>query len=274
MAAIVERYVISLSGSPRRKSFFEQEFSSDFKVWEAFDGRDGAGEQYFDRMGFEKLHGRAPEGGEIGCTISHVNLLAYFAQKEGRDDDLMLVAEDDAVFSGDAQAVITRVAEGKDIDWALLGDPYEDPRRDPFWSVGRDRWSLTLLARPVGPKARPWRYRLGEAEGKRMGAGLYLVSREAARRLTDYARRFGLHFVADDYGVWHDGASVTPLLLRPTVAGWLGDSEINPDCRPHLEVAQSRSGSRWGVRGCVRRAKRLFRSAQATWRVARRRLPV
>lgn len=268
MGQITDRYVISLKGSPRREAFFSQPGVADFVVWDAFDGRTGAGRDRFDVIAFERRAGRPPEGGEIGCALSHAGLLAEFAAGAGHPDDLMLVAEDDVVFTPDFEAVLGRVARTHGWDWALLAQPLEDPFQDPFWAKNRDRAPQSLLAKPVGPPSSPWRYRLGNWDGELWGTGLYLVTREAARALTHHAAQEGLSWVADDYVTWHAAAGVKVWILLPTIAGWVGESEINATTRPHLQI-QSYAAHPMGRQAWSRRVSRFCAGARIAWKEMR-----
>ncbi len=265
MSRISSRRVISLAGSPRREVFFRQEAARGFEVFDAFDGRSGAGRDRFDAEYFQRRYGRPPEGGEIGCALSHAALWAAFGYAAGDDDDLMLVAEDDAVFSSAFPGVVRRVAR-RVVDFAVLAQPGEDPRDNPFWSLDRDLIHLSLFARPVGWPWR-WSHRLGAYEGPLCCAGLYLVSRRTARRLVEAIPAEGQGWPADDYAEWEERAGLAVHLLRPTIAGWLGGSEINPVDRPHFHQTHY-VASQWGRQAWIRRVSRVRAGA----RVARHRL--
>ena len=251
MGQIVARYVISLEGSPRRKAFFSQPSAQGFKVWNAVDGRTGGGRDRFNVAGFQSRYGREPLGGEIGCALSHVDLLAHFAASPGGPNDLMIVAEDDAVLSPAFEAVVQRIARRPNFGWANLAQPTEDFRHEPFWAWNRGVLHVSALARPVGGWPFPWRFRLGASEGPIGGAGLYMVTREASSALVAHSEAEGVSWVADGFTDWHEPAGVRFHVLVPNLAGWSGGSEISSD-RFHLkETAIPRHSSRlsaWKLR--------------------------
>lgn len=68
MGQITDRYVISLKGSPRREAFFSQPGVADFVVWDAFDGRTGAGRDRFDVVAFERRAAGLPR---VERSVAH-----------------------------------------------------------------------------------------------------------------------------------------------------------------------------------------------------------
>lgn len=263
MGQIVSRRVVSLADSARRDLFLAQPAAAGFEVWEAFDGRTGAGRDQFDAPAYKARTGKDILPGEIGCVLSHLYLLQHFAGQPGEPDDLLLVAEDDAVLSGEAGDVTRRVAHRGGFGWALLANPFEQAGHSSFWSRNRDRVALSLTAAWVGPVAAPWRYRLGRYAGDLWGTGLYLVTRQSARALVDYAERVRVSWTADDYVTWHQRAGVDVHMLRPNVAGWRGASDIHPTDRAHLNE-NDYSASAWGRQAWLRRYRRGRMAMTAT----------
>lgn len=262
MGQIVARYVISLDGSPRRQVFFSQPCARGFRVWDAVDGRTGGGQDRFDVAGFRARYGREPRGGEIGCALSHLDLLGHFAASPGASSDLMIVAEDDAVLSPAFEGVVRRIARHDDFGWANLAQPWEDFRKGVH---------VSALARPVGGWPLPWRFRLGTFEDGLWGTGLYMVSRDAASSLVTYAGTNGISWVADGFSAWHEPAGVSVRVLVPHLARWSGGSEISPERSDVLAVPRPRLVAR--LKAAKRRAYRVKRSigvARRTWRSSTR----
>lgn len=237
---IVDRVVISVKGSPRTAQFLGQPSGASFRVHWACNGRLGEGLDRFDVAGFERRYGRLPAPGEIGCAISHLDVLTDFGEGRGGPDDVLLVAEDDAVLAEDFEEVLRRVAATSGWDWVLLANPFEPCGLSYFDSRIRHAAVLAATARPVGSWHRPFKYRLGRFRGWLYGAGLYLVTRRSARLLVDlYRSETAVSWVADDYRDWHVRAGLTDIrLLRPNLAGWLGGSEI-AEVRPHFDQPPS-----------------------------------
>ena len=267
MGQVVARYVISLEGSPRREAFFSQPSAQGFKVWNAVDGRTGGGRDRFNVAGFQSRYGREPLGGEIGCALSHVDLLAHFAASPGGPNDLMIVAEDDAVLSPAFEAVVRRIARRANFGWANLAQPTEDLREAESQEVDRGGVHVSALARPVGGWPLPWQFRIGAFEGPLWGTSLYMVRRDAASSLATYATTNGVSWVADGYTAWHQPAGVTVHALVPNLAGWSGGSEISPN-RSEARVLPSRGrpARLQAAKRRLRRARRALGVARRTWR--------
>lgn len=272
---IAERLVISLPGSPRQEKFFAQPEARRFTLFPAFDGRTGGGLDRFDPEAFEHRYGHQPKGGEVGAAISHLEAARSFATAEGDKDDLLLVAEDDAVFAPEFDAVVKKLCERTDFDFILLAHPCEDLSSE-WISAVRDWIPMSLFAQPVGAPGSRWKFRVGPTPGTLAGTGLYLMTREASRKLVAFADASPrLSWVADDYESWHKPAGLRRILvLRPNLCDWLGDSEIGAD-QPHfahLRMAQAyREAStlqqlkyRFGRKAWPRRLRRLVATFDAT----------
>lgn len=222
--------------------------------------------------GFVRRYGRQPLGGEIGCTLSHAQLLAAFGDGNGADDDLLVVAEDDAVLGDDFEPVLRNLVRSRSWDCINLANPFDPAGRSPFLSVTRDWASLSWLAKPVGPGARRFAYRAGAYHGMIAGAGLYMVTRQGARLMAAFAAEQGPSWVADDYDAWHIPAGLEVHMLRPNLAGWSGGSEIKPSGRAHRQAA-SPALSAWGRvktllgrKSWPKRVVRARNAARATWK--------
>ncbi|WP_167853938.1 glycosyltransferase family 25 protein [Acidipropionibacterium timonense] len=260
---IVRRAVISLEGSPRRETFFSQPYAAGFEVWDAFDGRTGAGQDRFDVQAFQRRYGRAPLGGEIGCTLSHADLMASFGAEVGRDDDLMLVAEDDVVFPPYAGQVISGASHATRAGLILLGSSDEDWRNPNVWARSKDAAQASFLSSPVAWVRGRGLYRVGPYHGSVWGTTLYLVNRGAARDVAQFARIHVASWLADDFATWHQAAGVEIHWLRPTVSGWDGQSELDPGASRGGAPA-GYSARSWGRPAWNRRWRRFKGGASAT----------
>lgn len=226
--SITQAMVISLDDSQRLTGFFEQPGSKRFEVFHAFDGRRDPNPDQFDHVAFLRRQHRQPSPGEVGCAMSHYLVQREFAISEGLEQDLLLVAEDDARLSRDTDQVLEQIQRyGGIIDYAVLATPFDEAGRRELRSVGSKLAQLSLLARCVGPRGRRWKYRLGHVDGSVWGAGLYLVSRRAARAYIGLVNELGgLSWAADEYALWGPMADVDVKLLVPNLAGWEGSSTI------------------------------------------------
>lgn len=278
---VVDRVVISLPGDPRREAFLARPGSRGFRVHDAFDGRDGRGHPLFDEAVFAHRYGRPPLGGEVGVSISHYLVLEQFACAPGAEDDMILVAEDDAVPVADLDQVLRRALRGAaPVDVLLLGElgslPHADRAHRPWWAASSLAVQLSWLARPAGPAGRPLSVRRGRWRGEAWGVGLYAMSRGAARRYVELVRRHRIEWVADDFTRWGELADIDVQVVLPALATFEGPSTIKP---PREATPPSRAlRRRWRESLSTGRAHLviLVRGAQATakdLRARRRRRP-
>ncbi|MGJ6980386.1 glycosyltransferase family 25 protein [Aestuariimicrobium soli] len=276
--AVVDRVVIALPDENRLESFRACPGGESFRVFWAVDGRGGRAAERFDTNRFVARVGSPATGGEMGCVLSHLSVVTAFANEVGADTDLMVVAEDDALLGRDFEAVLDRLVRRlRPIGVVVLADPFGAAGRRDFFGAS-ERWAqLSALAVPVGPAHRPLQYRVGRVEGHLMGAGLYLITRRAARRYADWAALQGRpHWVADDYGFWAREARIGVRLVRPNLAGWVGGTQLErPEPGRATEILREhqRSGSllerlRWRLAPRTR-----LRRLAASLRAARRRDP-
>lgn len=233
----------------------------------AFDGRTGSGQELVDAQGFRRRYGRSAEGGEVGCLLSHMAVLKEFAGSAGDTDDLLLVAEDDAVFGENFERVLTRIEHRARFDFALLAFPHESEGERGWDAPTRDWAHMSAIAMPVGPYHRPCSYRIGRYWGGLWGAGLYLVSREGARKLTRRAEENRPDWVADDFEAWHRSAGLDVQFLRPNLCGWIGDSEIGGREGFELETGE---GIKYEIGRAVFRAKAVVHATADDLRWRRR----
>ncbi|WP_071893904.1 glycosyltransferase family 25 protein [Neomicrococcus aestuarii] len=229
---VVKRAVIALNDSPRIAAFLEQNSANSFEVFDAFDGRNGQGATEFDLSRAAEITGRPLVGGEIGCAISHFRLMKQFSLETGADSDLMLIAEDDARFERDFEETLERIlTRVRPIDLIVLSEAWGGVNFGSSISIFRNptAWlgSMSFLAKPVGPLLNSYKHRVGHVKDYVWGAGLYLVSREAARRivsLSDSSARS--HWLSDAYHYFAPRSGIDVLVCRPGLASWEGESSI------------------------------------------------
>lgn len=230
---IVKSVVISLENSRRIKGFWEHNSDQfNFELFDGFDGRVRQGSEYFDKEKAERIFGKPVFGGEVGCAISHLQVIREFAYSDGQDSDLLLVAEDDARLVPDARIVVDRIlSKFNNIELLILAEglggknmgSWVSLRRNPTNVIGNMSFKFT----PVGSLPNVMAHRVGHVSNALWGAGLYLISRSAAKsylKLTDNLGRS--HWLADYYFYWADKAKIDVLVCRPGLATWEGESEI------------------------------------------------
>lgn len=184
---IIRRVVIALPDSTRLSGFRAQPGGEDFEVFDAIDNRSGSVTERFDVERFRDFFQRDPRPGEIGCTLSHMGVMRSFAEEVGADHDLLLVAEDDARFAEDAEAVVQRIAPYvSTTSLVILADPYgPGGRRDRSVASQSEHFvQLSLLARRLRHPSRLGVVTFGRWGAGLTGTGYYMVTRAAARLIT------------------------------------------------------------------------------------------
>lgn len=249
MPRIVRKRVIALPGSPRVQGFHAQPEAAGFITSWGFDGRAEDTGPCFDQERSVRHYSQDTVSsahllpGQIGCAVSHYRLLREFAQQPGPGDELMLVSEDDVRFSPSFRPILEKILRQEEgLELGLLCESDGSADATPFSSYSRRDMQLSLLARPVGPR-RPFSHRFGVYGGRIWSTGLYLVSRDAARRITALATAEGrIWWLADDYQLFERQAGVRARALRPGVVDYAGESAIGyTDWRAGADEEQERS---------------------------------
>lgn len=265
---IISKYVVALPDSNRLPGFLEQSAARDFEVFPAFDGRDGAVPTFVDLSAYASRIGRAPLGGEIGCAASHFLLMTQFAEAAGANEDLMLVAEDDARFYPDFESALFRIVRRwRPISLALLAHPSENSPNRNFTGLSERSARISALSTPIALRGvHP--VMLGATRGMLIGTGLYLISRRSCRQAIRYIREThngSISWHADAYDVWADPAGIRLDLARPNLAGWEGASQIGGEDHPGPSVTNTPASDTRHNRGRLIRGipTRIRRSVDA-----------
>ncbi|MDO5700987.1 MAG: glycosyltransferase family 25 protein [Bowdeniella nasicola] len=270
---IASRVVLGLRDSPRLGGFFAQPGAQGFRHFEAYDAREGGGEEYFDRDRFTSHYGEPPLGGQVGCAISHHLILKEFANEPGVDTDLLLVAEDDARFLPGFERALDRITRNAGpLDYVNLAEPFARTKAGLLHPYAEDAAMLSLTSRIIG-----WRgvepIRMGPFSGRAWGAVCYLVSRAAARRITEVARSRGrLSWLADDFTQWAEPADIRVLLVRPDLVTYDGPSTIESGTLPPRGLTLREMAREGGVISALRRfaaPRRRLRHLARAWRATR-----
>lgn len=218
----IYKYVISLEGSSRIDGFKKQKGAENFKIFDAIDGKYYSG-QDFNRNGFRNLYGFDASDPVVGCAVSHYLVMRDFILNSSDDSDLLLVAEDDAIFSKNFEEVVEGVV--KDISGlqvALLATPFSSADKKNFFSDDEYWFQQSLIGKKYLNK-----YKLARYDGTVWGAGLYVMTRDAACNYIKFVERCsGIHWVADAWDYFKDPANLDILVVKPSLASWVGDSGI------------------------------------------------
>lgn len=222
---IKKAVVISLKDSDRMTGFWASCWgNTQFEIFEAVDTRYGFVPDDYNLADFQRRYNRMPRPGEIGCAMSHYEVIKAFALEEGAPDDLLLVAEDDArATEGFGEILYNIVASKQPKELVILSEPIFGSSKNMKY------YALSLAAEKVGRGRR-----FGNYIDKVAGNGLYLISRSTCQGFIKQVQKAGgVSWVADDYltfensqGMINPFEKVDIRVVRPGLADWEGESTI------------------------------------------------
>ena len=229
----ITKYVLGLDGANRFDSFYSVGAPAQgFVRYSAVDNRDNhVTASEFDAEAFHQRWHRDPRPAEKGCMLSHVKMWKEFVAS---DADWALIAEDDALISSDAQAVVEAIiTKYPQVQLVNLSDSFANDagKLNPHVEYIR----LSLLSPFVYGK-----YRMGKPYGSwpLVCTGLYLISRLGAELLLKQFESKVPGTVADDYKLYQQWG-VDVRFVQPGLCGWEGSSVILESGKRHLDKVNS-----------------------------------
>lgn len=265
----VTRYrVIALEGSDRLEKFFARPGADLFEVFRAVDGRKGEGVEDFNTPLAQFHYDFELSAAEVAIASSHLRVMREFGNESGDDSDVMVVAEDDALLSEDFEEVVQELVRSvRNLQFVILAHPNAEAGVSHVWGGSETNLSLSALSQVVKAESGV-RYRCGHFSGILWGAGLYLVTRAAARKYSGVVERIGgLGWFADDWWMFQRFANADVKFLRPNLADWIGDSTFRDVPPQVVRTAPKGVRDRVVVSLALRsRAKATCRAAAATLR--------
>ena len=229
----ITKYVLGLDGANRFDSFYSVGAPAQgFVRYSAVDNRDNhVTASEFDAEAFHQRWHRDPRPAEKGCMLSHVKMWKEFVAS---DADWALIAEDDALISSDAQAVVEAIiTKYPQVQLVNLSDSFANDagKLNPHVEYIR----LSLLSPFLYGK-----YRMGKPYGSwpLVCTGLYLISRSGAELLLKQFESKVPGTVADDYKLYQQWG-VDVRLVQPGLCGWEGSSVILASGKRHLDTVNS-----------------------------------
>ena len=222
MVNIVSRYVIGLEGANRFDTFFGSPYAKGFKKFWGFDARQGYDPELFDVARFEEHYGRPPKNAEVGCTWSHLNVYKKFLEEASNDDDILIVAEDDAIIDADVDALVQKIfTMYPKLGIVNLADgaAWASHTRNPFIP----NTQISVLSRRVDEN-----HKVGPYGGRLICTGLYGIKYSAAKSIIKMLKDSGNspYWVADEFALFEKNGNYFIYAVRPGVCGWTGDSTI------------------------------------------------
>ena len=222
MVNIVSRYVIGLEEANRFDQFFASPYAKDFKRFWGFDARQGYDSGLFDVITFKNQVGRLPGNGEVGCTWSHLNVYKRFLEDSVNDDDILIVAEDDALIDADVDAMVLKAFKlYPSLGIVNLADGYmwEAHRQNPYYPYSR----ISLLSKFVD-----FKHRVGPYGGELTCTGLYAITRKAAQSILKIleSNNDQPYWYADNWALFASEGGIDIYALRPGICNWAGGSTV------------------------------------------------
>lgn len=217
--------VINLDRSPARLAKVAAQLDPLGWAWERLPASDGrqltlADPQLIDVPAFERLHGKPPLPGELGCYLSHVRAMQRFLAS---DQPYLLILEDDVQLGPDLPRVVQ----------ALLAKA--------------DEWDVVMLsgihsASPLLLGEICDRFRLAVPLSRYAGSSCYLLSRRAAQRYLQDLLPMRLPYDHEYDRAWARGLRTRIVVPAPCIHSFVDGSEVHP---PGVKRHNRRWYQRW-----------------------------
>ena len=211
----MNKYLISLDkDNQRRELFFSQKNTADFRVFSAINTMqvewDELAEQ-FDLVQFERHYGRKVTKGEIGCTLSHLNVYRLIVEDDAvLEDDYALVCEDDALFAANFQQNLTALlASDCSVPILLIGQSkiadFHAGELEINYPI-----AFSFLCRKAGEVRYAYPYKSYFA-----GTVGYLIKKSAARAFLKRLEAEKPFWLADDFRLFETKFAISNQVVRP-----------------------------------------------------------
>ncbi|THA08661.1 glycosyltransferase family 25 protein [Rodentibacter pneumotropicus] len=211
----MNKYLISLDkDEQRRVLFFSQPDTADFCVFSAINTmlREWAElAQQFDLVQFEHRYGRKVTKGEIGCTLSHLEVYRLIVEDESvADEDYALVCEDDALFAANFQQNLTALlAQNNTMPIVLIGQSKIAQFNDIELEINYPT-TFSFLCHKAGDVAYAYPYKSYFA-----GTVGYLIKKSAARAFLKQLEQGKPFWLADDFLLFETQFTLSNQVVRP-----------------------------------------------------------
>ncbi|ENP8456996.1 TPA: glycosyltransferase family 25 protein [Photobacterium damselae] len=114
----------------------------EFDFFHAIDNHKVKSKFNFNSNVFKLIYGREPKNGEIGCTLSHFEIINEFANDKISHDNYLVILEDDAILESNFRKVIDLIESrnSKEPEIFLLG--LSKTKKENNW-VHKIKWPLS-----------------------------------------------------------------------------------------------------------------------------------
>ena len=214
--SVVIVYLINLERAKDRLASAKEAFNKIGLIYNletAVDGKEiSLPHQNYSELKYNLLHGKKTNLGELGCYLSHLNVLRKFLKT---NEELALVCEDDIEFNDDIVEIIkSALSSGINFDLLRL-------------SGGSDRDKEKGM--PIKLKKIHNDFFLSLNFGFKSGTGCYLINRYGAQKILEKIKKMSLpidHAMDRDWLLNIRSLSITPAPVYLKEELHLGNSYI------------------------------------------------
>ncbi|BFU59961.1 MULTISPECIES: glycosyltransferase family 25 protein [Rodentibacter] len=211
----MNKYLISLDKDvQRRELFFLQPDTADFRIFSALNTMQLEWDELdekFDLNEFERHYGRKVTKGEIGCTLSHLEVYRLIVADENvAEDDYVLVCEDDALFAPNFQQNLTALLSQKnEMPIVLIGQSKIATFDDSELEINYPT-TFSFLRHKAGGITYAYPYKSYFA-----GTVGYLIKKSAARTFLTRLEQVKPFWLADDFLLFETEFALQNQVVRP-----------------------------------------------------------
>lgn len=215
----MRKFIISLEKDTlRRKIFSRQKNAKVFTIFNAANTLNLNQEKsfsIFDIHKFNNYYKRNITNGEIGCTLSHINLYKKILNdKNIKNDDFILISEDDILFSEDFWEVLSKLEKQNiNADMLVLGES-----KVKSFSCKKIEIKAPLSLKPLNKKVGYRDFVYGyPSHYYYAGTVCYLIKKSAITKFPIHTDTLP-YWLADDFSLFYKEFGIKIKMLRPIIA--------------------------------------------------------
>lgn len=216
----MKKFLISLAkDSYRRELFFAQPNTDDVTLFSAVNMLDKTEQDFsalFDVDKFQQRYGRAVTRGEIGCTLSHLQVYEKLANDPAiQDNEFVLICEDDALFVENYQFVLDQLLQQSlNAEIILVGQSKIAQFDDLELEINYPT-TFQALRKPIAHTN--YHYAL-PYKNYFAGTVTYLIRKSAVNKFLMQLKEGLPYWLADDYVLFAEALQIETLVIRPLLA--------------------------------------------------------
>ena len=214
----MKKYLISLDKDVRRREvFFSQPNTADFEVFSAINTMQKEWNELSEQFNLEKFtrhYKRQVTKGEIGCTLSHLEVYRRIVADENTaESDYALVCEDDALFNKNLPRNLTALlAQHCTTDIVLIGQSKIAEFDGTELEINYPT-TFAFLRHKMGEVTYAYPYKSYFA-----GTVAYLIKKSAARMFLRILAQEKPFWLADDFLLFEMQFKLNNNVVRPLMA--------------------------------------------------------